>query len=112
MYHRKISDVPPQDMRCADTFSKELRILVIYSGKGNALTKSFISAEARKFNLLHRDQSWGPLSALYVSYRVVSSSGGIKTVKLSLFLINYAPRHEGIWWSGGIAPPFLTSAPD
>jgi hypothetical protein len=28
-------------------------------------------------------------------------------VKLSLFLTNYAPRHEGIWRSGCIDPHFL-----
>jgi hypothetical protein len=31
-------------------------------------------------------------------------------VKLSLCLTNYALRHEGVWESGVIAPPFLTSA--
>jgi uncharacterized Fe-S cluster-containing MiaB family protein len=31
-------------------------------------------------------------------------------VKLSLCLMNYALCHEHIWDSGGIAPPFLTSA--
>jgi hypothetical protein len=25
-------------------------------------------------------------------------------------VLNYAPRHEGVWGSGGVAPPFLTSA--
>jgi hypothetical protein len=24
--------------------------------------------------------------------------------------LNYAPRHEYVWWSGGIAPPFSTAA--
>jgi hypothetical protein len=34
-------------------------------------------------------------------------------VKLALSLINSAPLHEDtIWGSGGIAPPFLTSALD
>jgi hypothetical protein len=33
-------------------------------------------------------------------------------VKLSLCSINYAPRHEDGFWSGGIAPQFLTSAQD
>jgi hypothetical protein len=33
-------------------------------------------------------------------------------VKLSLCLINSALCHEDIWGSGGIAPPFLTSALD
>jgi hypothetical protein len=33
-------------------------------------------------------------------------------VKLSLYLINEAPYHEGIWGSGGVAPPFLTSTLD
>jgi hypothetical protein len=33
-------------------------------------------------------------------------------VKLSLFWINWAPRHEHVWGSGGIAPPVLTSALD
>jgi hypothetical protein len=33
-----------------------------------------------------------------------------KKAKLSLCLINSAPRHEDICGSGGIAPPFLVSA--
>jgi hypothetical protein len=33
-------------------------------------------------------------------------------VKLSLCLINVAPRHEDIWRNGGIAPQFLVSALD
>jgi hypothetical protein len=33
-------------------------------------------------------------------------------VKLPLCLINYAPCHEDVWGSGGIAPQFLTSALD
>jgi hypothetical protein len=33
-----------------------------------------------------------------------------KRVKLSLYLINEAPRHEDVSGNGGIAPPFLTSA--
>jgi hypothetical protein len=33
-------------------------------------------------------------------------------INLSLCLINYASRHEYIWVSGGIAPPFLISALD
>jgi hypothetical protein len=32
--------------------------------------------------------------------------------KLSLWIINEAPRHEDVWGSGGIAAPFLTSALD
>jgi hypothetical protein len=39
-------------------------------------------------------------------------SHGLQKVKLSLCLINYAPGHEKEWGSGGIAPPFLISAPD
>jgi hypothetical protein len=31
-------------------------------------------------------------------------------IKLSLCLIYYAPRHEDVWGSGGIAPVFSTSA--
>jgi hypothetical protein len=31
---------------------------------------------------------------------------------LSLCLINQAPRHEDIWGSGGIAPPYFTSILD
>lgn len=27
-------------------------------------------------------------------------------------LSNYATRHEGVWWNGNIAPPFLTLALD
>jgi hypothetical protein len=27
-------------------------------------------------------------------------------------VLNKAPSHEDIWGCGGIAPPFLTSAPD
>jgi hypothetical protein len=34
--------------------------------------------------------------------------GKDRDVKLSLCLINYAQRYEDVWWSGGIAPPFLT----
>jgi hypothetical protein len=30
----------------------------------------------------------------------------------SLCLINYAPRHDDTWGTGGITPPFLTSALD
>jgi hypothetical protein len=33
-------------------------------------------------------------------------------VKLSMCFINYAPRHEDVWGSGGIAQKFLTSALD
>jgi hypothetical protein len=33
-------------------------------------------------------------------------------VNLSLCLINYTPRHEDVWGSGGIVSPFLTSATD
>jgi hypothetical protein len=33
-------------------------------------------------------------------------------VKLSLCLISYALCHEDAWGTGGIAPPFLTSALD
>jgi hypothetical protein len=33
-------------------------------------------------------------------------------MKLTLCLINQAPRHEIIWRSGGIAAPVLTSALD
>jgi hypothetical protein len=32
------------------------------------------------------------------------------TTNLSLYLFNYEPCHEGIWWSGDIAPPFSISA--
>jgi hypothetical protein len=32
----------------------------------------------------------------------------MKQVKLSLCFINEAPRHEDVWGSGGLAPPFLT----
>jgi hypothetical protein len=35
-----------------------------------------------------------------------------KKIKLLLWLINQALRHENIWRSGGIAPPFLVSALD
>jgi hypothetical protein len=31
---------------------------------------------------------------------------------LSLCLINYAPRHEDVWRTGGKAPPLLASALD
>jgi hypothetical protein len=33
-------------------------------------------------------------------------------VKLSLCVINEVPRHEDVWGSGGITPPFLTSTLD
>jgi hypothetical protein len=33
-------------------------------------------------------------------------------VNLSVGLINYTPRHEDMWVSGGIAPSFLTSVLD
>jgi hypothetical protein len=33
-------------------------------------------------------------------------------IKLVVGLINYAPRHENVWGSGGTAPSFLTSALD
>jgi hypothetical protein len=33
-------------------------------------------------------------------------------VDLCLYLINYAPRHEDIWGSGGIAGQFLISTLD
>jgi hypothetical protein len=39
----------------------------------------------------------------------VKDSEGDK-VKLSLCLINKAPRHEDVWGSGGIAPLFWTLA--
>jgi hypothetical protein len=32
--------------------------------------------------------------------------------KLSLFLINYVPRHENVWRSGSIPTPFFTSVLD
>jgi hypothetical protein len=35
---------------------------------------------------------------------------GGKKINLSLCLINGAARHEDVWGSRGIAPPFLTSA--
>jgi hypothetical protein len=40
------------------------------------------------------------------------SEGEKVKVKLSLGLINCAPRHKDAWGSGGIAPPFLTFTPD
>jgi hypothetical protein len=33
-----------------------------------------------------------------------------RKVKLSLYVINYAPRHESVWGSESTAPPILTSA--
>jgi hypothetical protein len=36
----------------------------------------------------------------------------LQKVKLSLYLINYEPRHDDLWVSGGIASPFLISALD
>jgi hypothetical protein len=36
----------------------------------------------------------------------------VKNVKLTMCLINLVLSHEDIWESGGIAPPFLTSALD
>jgi hypothetical protein len=36
----------------------------------------------------------------------------IEKVKLYLCLMNHALRHKDVWGSGGIAPPFLTSALD
>jgi hypothetical protein len=41
-----------------------------------------------------------------------NSQSDILEVKLSLCLANYAPRHEYVWGSGGMAQPFLTSAAD
>jgi hypothetical protein len=35
-----------------------------------------------------------------------------KKLKLTMRLINCALGHEDLWGSGGIAPPFLTSAQD
>jgi hypothetical protein len=32
---------------------------------------------------------------------------GADLVHLIIFLINDAPRHEDLWGSGGIAPPFF-----
>lgn len=49
---------------------------------------------------------------LWTEYKIVDYKSG-KGVKLSLYLIyNQALCHEIIWWSGGIDPPFLTSAHD
>jgi hypothetical protein len=45
------------------------------------------------------------------SYIRISQNHEIK-VKISLGLINRAPRHDDVWRSGGITPPSLTSAPD
>jgi hypothetical protein len=42
---------------------------------------------------------------------LVNTSGKVK-IRFSLCLINYAPHHEDIWGSGGIAPPLLTSTLD
>jgi hypothetical protein len=47
------------------------------------------------------------LGIINVGFDVTSTA-----VKLFLFLISYALCHEDIWGSGGIAPPFLTSAID
>jgi hypothetical protein len=46
----------------------------------------------------------------YVVYTIIFRVNLILAhkVKLSLCLINEALRHEDIWGSGGIAPPFLT----
>jgi hypothetical protein len=45
-------------------------------------------------------------------YVTLPSSLGTSAVKLSLCLINYAPIHEDIRDSGGIAPPFFASPLD
>jgi hypothetical protein len=44
-------------------------------------------------------------------YFVETWYSGVK-LKLSLCLIKWAPHHEDVWESGGIAPQFLTSALD
>jgi hypothetical protein len=41
--------------------------------------------------------------------RVVKRVGYTAKENLPLCLINWAPNHENVWGSGGIAPPFLTS---
>jgi hypothetical protein len=41
-----------------------------------------------------------------------NSQTDLLEVKLSLCLVNYAPRHEYVWGSGGMAQPFLTSSVD
>jgi hypothetical protein len=46
------------------------------------------------------------------TYYILLSAYKVKRAKLSLCLINYTPRHEDVWGSGGIAPPFLTSELD
>jgi hypothetical protein len=36
----------------------------------------------------------------------------MKKVKMSLYIMNYAPRHEDVWGTGSIAPQFLISVLD
>jgi hypothetical protein len=45
----------------------------------------------------------------YIASDFEMISDSMIEVNLSMGLINYSPRHEDIWGSGGIAPPFLTS---
>jgi hypothetical protein len=54
---------------------------------------------------------WDFCGICCVWFILLRVSKGIK-VKFSLCLINYALCHEDIWRSGGISPPFLTSALD
>jgi hypothetical protein len=43
---------------------------------------------------------------------LTASLNKLQKLKLSLCLINYTTRYEGIWGSGGITPPFLSTALD
>jgi hypothetical protein len=45
-----------------------------------------------------------------LAWRCSRAIGPSKRVKLSLYLINYALRHENKWGSGGTGAPFWTSA--
>jgi hypothetical protein len=44
--------------------------------------------------------------------RIDNSNKNVPRKVRQMRIINYAPRHEEVWGSGGAAPPFLTLAVD
>jgi hypothetical protein len=75
----------------------------------NPVSLHGLSGIALPYTIRRRVQS---VSAYGLFSDTVSSSGCVQMLKLSLRLINHAPRHEDVWRSGRIASAFLISALD
>jgi hypothetical protein len=65
---------------------------------------------ANIFNKQPRTADKGWSSSLGLGMGLTTPHGKKEPVKLSLYLINYAPRHKDVCGRRGMAPPFLTSA--